>query len=284
MKIYPHLFHKLFCTPLLLLPSARHAFERELLGRMGVATMDHRDSKVPEAETRSESATRRMNAIMDTYGDVAVINVQGVIDKAMTDFEMDCYGGCDLNDVNSALASAQTNRSISTVVMNMNTPGGSATGVAETANRIAQLRQTKEVRSYIDSQCCSAGMWLASQCDRIDIAPSAYTGSIGVYMALLDQTKALEMEGLKVNLIKAGTFKAMGASFKELLPEERAMFQKSVDDLYAQFTAACTQLRKISPDAMQGQSFNGRDALAAGLVDGLTEQSLDEYVADLIGQ
>ncbi|WP_172682970.1 S49 family peptidase [Verrucomicrobium spinosum] len=77
--------------------------------------------------------------------------------------------------------------------------------------------------------------WLASQADVIAAAPSSCIGSIGVYMALLDETRALEMEGYTVNLIKAGKHKAMGASFQKLTDEERAIFQGQVDSIYADF-------------------------------------------------
>jgi signal peptide peptidase SppA len=288
MKIYPHLFAKLFAQPVLVLPAVRDHLERELLGRMGVTTPkpkaydDYDDGPAKAPETRAESTQRRMNAIMETYGSVAVIRIEGVIDKAMSDAELDCYGGCDLNDVCNAISEIQGNALIDTVVFYFNTPGGSAIGVAETAERIAALRDDYEVHAFFDVQCCSAGMWLASQADWVACLPSAIGGSIGVYMALLDQTKALEMDGLKVNLIKSGRLKAMGASFKELTDEERSLLQKQCDDLYAEFKTAVTSVRSVGPEAMQGQSMSGKDALAANLVDEVCNCTLDEYVAGLM--
>ena len=38
MKIYPHLFAKLFASPLMVRPAVREHFEHELLARMGVNT------------------------------------------------------------------------------------------------------------------------------------------------------------------------------------------------------------------------------------------------------
>jgi len=287
MKVYPHLWAKLFNSPLLVRQSVAHQLQRELLARMGgnaVAIANVGDDHPLAAEPRSESAKRRMVKIMETFGDVAVIQVQGIIDKSITDFEMDCYGGYDINDLNNALSYIEGREDLTKVVINFNTPGGSATGVPETGARLAAMRQKKEMHAYIDALCCSAGYWLASQCDVIASAPSAVTGSIGVYMALLDQTKALEMEGLKVNLIKSGRLKAMGASFKELTDEERGILQREVSMLHDEFKAAVTSLRKISDEAMQGQHFTGKDAKDLGLVDELTNASLDEYVSALIGR
>lgn len=290
MKVYPHLFNKLFAQPVLVLPAVRDHLQRQLIASMSdvvlpVAIRDddmQPDGTRPQPETRSQSAQRRMTAILETFGNVAVIRVEGVIDKAMSDGDLDCYGGCDLNDVNNAISAAYDDPRVDTVCFYFNTPGGSAIGVAETAQRIASLRENHEVHAFFDVQCCSAGMWLASQADWIACAPSAIGGSIGVYMALLDQTKSLEMDGLKVNLIKSGRLKAMGASFKELTDEERQLLQKQCDDLYVEFKAAVTSFRKVSDEAMQGQSFTGKEAAACNLVDETTAATLDEYVAELM--
>jgi len=289
MKTYPHLFQKLFASPLCVLPSTRRALEQALLARMGVVTALPRAEDPPvsaQGAAQTDSQKRRANAIMETYGPVAIIHVDGVVDKAISDADMDCYGGLDLNDVNNALASvAAAGRKYSHLVMAYNSPGGSATGVSETAQRIAALRDTLEVHSFTDTLCCSAAYWLASQADVIAASGSSTVGSIGVYMALLDETKALEMEGYKVELIKAGTFKAMGASFKPLEPDERAMLQDSVLQLHAEFKAACTALRPgISDASMQGQWMSGADGAKAKLVDQVTSLSLDEYVASLLSQ
>jgi protease-4 len=139
---------------------------------------------------------------------------------------------------------------------------------------------------------CSAAYYIASQADHIAAAPSAVLGSIGVYMALVDATRAAEMEGYKVELITAGKYKAMGSPFKPLSDEERAMFQAEVDAIYAEFKAAVRDGRRaptergghqtVADSAMQGQAFNGRAALENRLVDSLTNQNLDEYVTALL--
>jgi protease-4 len=178
------------------------------------------------------------------------------------------------------------------VVLSINSPGGSVTGIPESAARVAALTKTKEVHAFVDAMACSAAYYIASQADHIAAAPSAILGSIGVYMAVLDATRNLEMEGYKVDLITAGKYKAMGSPFKPLSSEERAMLQSSCDALHADFRAAVKSGRRAATDAgghqtvadsaMEGQWFDGKQALENRLVDELTGANLDEYVAALL--
>jgi protease-4 len=289
MKSYAHLASRLFGCPLLLRTPVIHHFGAELAARMAGVV---RESSASPSEAKSEppriSAAfadpggRRVKSICEQRGDVAIIHVSGVIDKAISDADMDCYGGLDLRDVDAAISLAEADPIISRVVFAFDTPGGSTTGVAETAQRIARLAMTKEVHAYTDSMCCSAGMWLASQADHIVATPSAIVGSIGVYIALLDESEALAMDGYKVELIKAGQFKAMGASFKPLSDDERALLRATVDQTYDAFRTAITAKRDVPQEAMEGQWYDGHQADLYNVIDATTTASLDEYVADLL--
>jgi signal peptide peptidase SppA len=285
MKVYPRLFAKLFCSPLLLHEPVRVSFERAILQRMDLVPVLPIDD--PEDPEPQEPESARVARIYQAVGDVAIIQVNGVIDKYISAFEMECYGGCDLNDIDHALALADGDPAINRVVLCINSPGGSASGVAETGQRIADMRSRKEMLARVDVMAASAGYWLASQCDRIDASESAALGSIGVYCALLDATRALEMEGYKVELVKAGKFKAMGAPFKPLTDEERALFQEGIDTLYTAFTSQVVSGRaaavaKVSSETMQGQCFYGSKAVEAGLADDLITATLDEYISALL--
>lgn len=293
MKSYAHLAAKLFGVPLLLHQPVIRQFgtylAHRIAGQAGGANLtvqqENRDAIRKEERGEAPFAARgsqRAKRICSQYGDIAVIEIDGVIDKALTDFEMECYGGVDLRDVDAALTLAAQDPGITRVVLAMNTPGGSTIGVQETAARIARLAETKEVHAYTDSLCCSAGMWLASQADHIAVTASAVVGSIGVFIAMLDESEALAMEGYKVELIKAGTFKAMGASFKPLSEAERQLLQSSVDATYDAFRAAITARRAVPQEAMEGQWYDGTQAAIYGVADEMTADSLDEYIAGLL--
>jgi signal peptide peptidase SppA len=284
MKGYPHLAAKLFASPLMLHPPVRHNFARQLISFMEAGGVAHVQPS-PQAESdRERRQQRRVNNVYEKIGSVALIRFHGVVDKRISDFDMDCYGGLDLDDVDAALSRAGSDPGVSRVVLDFHSPGGSVTGTPETAARVAALREKKEVHAFISTLCCSAAYFVASQADKITAAPSATVGSIGVYTFILDETAALEAEGIKVEFIKAGKFKGIGASFKPLTDEERAMLQGEVDRIWKDFKTACTTLRDIDEDDMQGQWFDGTSAKARKLVDETTNQTLDEYVSGLLMQ
>jgi protease-4 len=214
---------------------------------------------------------------------VAVVKIHGVIDKVISQFEMECYGGCDLQDIDNALAVVANDERISHVVLDIHSPGGSVVGLKDTAGRIAALRETKEVHAYIAGMAASAGYYLASQADVISAGESAIVGSIGTYIAVLDASRWYEDEGLNMQVLKAGDYKTMGAQWRPLTDEEKSYLQGMVDTCNAEFKAAVTALRAVDDSTMQGQWMNGKQGHDLKLVDGLTNATLDEYVAALIG-
>lgn len=286
MKTYPHLFNKLFCQALMLRDLERQTFEQHLLHHMGMGSQAATplvvmNQESPKALDRSQMGWRQQR-IFDQYGDVAVVHIDGVIDKRVSSFDLDCYGGVDLADVDSALSAIAGDRGISRVVLDINSPGGSVVGVHETFTRISALAEEKEVHAYVNCLACSAGYYLASAADVIAAAPSAIVGSIGVYIAMLDASRWAEIEGLNMQMIKAGKWKDTGSPWRALTKEEKERLQMQVDDLHAQFKSAVTTNRDISAEAMEGQWMSAEKAEPYGLVDDLTGATLDEYVSALL--
>lgn len=303
MKTYAHLFAKLFAQPLMLHAPVRQSFENVLLAKMRGEAVPVASAVSPtpaRAEvgepgrpiedwlriSRDIRATRqliRLEDVYQRYGNVAVVKIHGVIDKVLTQFEMDCYGGCDLQDIDRALSMAANDPRVTHVILDIHSPGGSCVGLKETAGRIAELRSSKEVHAYIAGMACSAGYYLASQADLISAGDSAIVGSIGVYIAVLDASRWYQDEGLNVQVLKAGEYKTMGAQWRALTDAEKSYLQAGVDECYADFKAAVTRLRNVEDSTMQGQWMNGKEGHKLKLVDRLTGATLDEYVSALIG-
>ncbi len=262
---------------------ARVALERELLARMGVnhnpAPRAMEDDYDADEVAKPAADSWRMQRVFERCGSIGIVTIAGVIDKHVSTMDLDCYGGCDLADVDAALGRCADDPSIEHVILAINSPGGSCMGTPETAARVAALANNKEVITFVDGVCASAAYYIGSQADLIIATPSSVLGSIGVYIAIMDESRAMEMEGYKIELVKSGTFKAMGASFKTLTPEERAIYQATSDEIYAEFTSTVNAKRPlVASETMQGQCFRGAKALAAGLADELTGQSLDDYL------
>jgi ClpP class serine protease len=80
----------------------------------------------------------------------------------------------------------------------------------------------------------------------------------------------LAAAGIKVEVIRnqEGKFKAVGVSGTSLSDEQRSHLQDRVQASFDEFRRAVESARpNIQPERMQGQTFTGTEAKAAGLVD-----------------
>lgn len=283
MKAYPRLFQKLFCQPLMLHAPARTSFENSLLSRMFGADAAIPVAKASISPDSPDPEDWGVCSIYEQTGNVAVITIDGVIDKRVSAMELECYGGVDLSNVDAAIAHTANDPRIEKIVLDIHSPGGSVVGVHDTYSRILALAETKEVHAYVNAMACSAGYYIASAADYIAASPTAIVGSIGVYVAVLDASRWYDEQGLKVNVMQGGIWKTMGADWKPLSDQERAKLQEGVDRTYAQFKAAVNAKRpQVADSTMQGQWMDGSEALPLGLVDELTGATLDEYVSRLL--
>jgi ClpP class serine protease len=107
-------------------------------------------------------------------------------------------------------------------------------------------------------------------------------GSIGVWQAHFDYSKALEEEGVKPTLISAGKFKVEGNPYEPLDEQAQTFMQSRVDDYYNAFIEAVALGRGVSENVVRSGMGEGRvlgadAALAAGMVDGIA--TFDDVLA-----
>lgn len=195
---------------------------------------------------------------------ISVILPWGVLGRAWSAMERYFLDPVDVDQMIEEIAETPEG---STVVLWFRSPGGVISGIPEAAGQLRQLGKTRRLIAFTDDLCCSAAYWLAAQCSEIHATPTADLGSIGVYIALYDYTEYLSKLGVSLDLFKAGSMKAMGLEGNPLSDEEAALLQSQVDESYRAFTADVTRNRMIAEETMQGQSFRGKTAMQANLVD-----------------
>lgn len=277
---FPRLFEKVFCQPWAIQPAAHSAVRSILLQRMNGGVAPAKAWLEDDEASVSDEEDTTVYFKAGDRGEIAVIEIDGYIGSHLSMIEQFC-GGCDVASLRFAIDQAEADASIERILFSFNSPGGTITGVPELAERLKAC--TKPTVAFTDSLCASAAYWLASQCDEIWVTPSSDTGSIGVYLALLDETAAMQMDGLKLELFQAGEHKAIGMPGRPLTQSDREMLQASVDKSYSWFTAAVTSCRPdVKLESMQGQTFDGHDAVERGLADG-TVDSLNSLLVALAG-
>jgi protease-4 len=218
---------------------------------------------------------------IEKFPPFAIIPVKGCIGKGLSDLEAAC-GACDIEAVEEMLEEAERDPTIKTIILDVDSPGGTSVGVPELANRIRNC--SKEVISFTDGEACSAAYWIASQAKSFYATGSSSVGSVGVYICFTNSEKLYENEGLRQELVKAGKYKGIGLDGLGISPEQRDLLQAEVDDIHADFKAAVTSVREfVSDESMQGQSFSGKRAAEAGLVTSLVN-GFDEMMQALNAQ
>jgi signal peptide peptidase SppA len=204
----------------------------------------------------------------EMIGAVAVLPIQGVIGKRVGMLQK-TSGVTDIDEVSALFNSTMADPSVKAILLDIDSPGGTVGGVMEFAELIRDCRSDKPVWAFTDGDMDSAAYWIGSACGHIAATSSACVGSIGVYLPLIDQSRAYEMAGYKAEVIKAGELKAIGVPGTSLTSEQRAHLQSQVDYLCDMFKASVNEGRgkTIDPSFMQGQALYAPQALAAGLID-----------------
>lgn len=225
---------------------------------------------------------------IDGREDIAVLPINGMIVKGATFLQEMCMGAVSTERISYALDQAMQAKEIKNIVLDMNSPGGVTTGIAELGNKVAAAAKMrgKTVYAFTDSMAASAMYWVASQANEIHTTGSAQLGSIGTYLAFLNEKVSMQMKGVSLELFKAGTHKGLGLPGNDLTQSDRSYLQARVDDLNAQFVSAVKAgRRKISADAITHaamypgiSSTAGASSLDHGLADGL-HASWEDFIA-----
>jgi len=198
---------------------------------------------------------------------VAIIPLHGVVGKRLGSLEK-MSGAADVDDLVRMFGAALDDDSVEAILLHVDSPGGSTTGTPEAAEVVRAAAAIKPVVAFTDTQMASAAYWISAGATAIYASVSSSVGSIGVYMAWLDTSRAMEMQGVRTELIKEGKFKAAGIEGVPLTAEQRKMFQAQVAQVAGWFKSFVVAARpSVKPAAMEGQSFFADDALTAGLID-----------------
>lgn len=216
--------------------------------------------------------------VLEKFPPFALVPLRGVIGKGLSELEARC-GCCDLNAIEEMLEDCERDSSITTVIISINSPGGTSVGVPELASRIREM--SKKVISFTDSEACSAAYWLGSQATEFYATPSSSVGSVGCFIAYEDESKRYADEGVVVDVIRAGKYKGAGIAGTALSADQREMLQAEVVEIWEGFKADVKSVREFVDDSsLEAQIYSGKRASELGLVTGLV-RGFDELMETL---
>lgn len=224
---------------------------------------------------RAIREARRQAATAVSSGGIAVLPLYGVVTQRgnMVD-DVSGPGSVSTQQFASALRHALADDTVSQILIDIDSPGGSVYGVSELADEITSARAQKPVVAIANSLAASAAYWIGCAASEFYVSPSGEVGSIGVWQAHFDHSQALATEGVKPTLISAGKYKVEGNPYAPLDAEAQGFMQSRVDDYYASFTKAVARGRGVPiaqvRDGMgEGRVLGADAAMAQNMVDGV---------------
>ena len=236
-----------------------------------VADME-RDAE-PHAVFRTEMELLEGSFQARTFGNVAVLPVLGMIrPRPMFSFFSLFSSSTNLQTLAHDLDVALNSPEIDTIVMDIDSPGGLVTGVADFAEQLYEARGKKRIVSHIGGGGDSAAYWIAAATSEIVISDTAHAGSIGTVATVIDASELRERIG-----IKEIEFVSSQSPLKRVdlgSDEGRSVIQRHLDDVAAVFVHDVAVGRGVDEETVitkfgQGDSLVGQRAIEAGLADRL---------------
>jgi protease-4 len=160
---------------------------------------------------------------------------------------------------------------VKAVVLRINSPGGSATASEVIQREVRLIRQKKPVIVSMGDYAASGGYWIATGANHIFAEPSTITGSIGVFGLQFNVQKLANDNGITWDVVKTGRYADSSTVSRPKTPQELAIAQRSVNQIYYQFLNKVAESRKLPAQRVaqiaQGRVWSGQDAKQLGLVD-----------------
>ncbi len=214
---------------------------------------------------------------------VAIIPVAGPIFRYANVFT-EMSGAVSLASLARDLETAVADSRIRAILLEIDSPGGEITGLAEAAQHIRAASAAKPLVAFVEGLGASAAYQLAAAAPQIVAAPTASLGCLGVVMVATDRRQADARSG-----VVRHEFVSSQTPNKRPDPATdagRATIQATVDALAAAFLADVAQHRAMTVDELLaatngGGLLVGAEAVAAGLADrlGTFEQTMARLAA-----
>jgi protease-4 len=167
---------------------------------------------------------------------------------------------------------ARLNEDVKALVLQIDSPGGSALASEKIRREIELTRQSgKPVIASMSSIAASGGYWIASAADEIWAATTTITGSIGIYGAFATFEKSLDYLGVHNDGV--GTTRVADAldTARPLNPIIADSIEQVIRHNYQRFIQTVSEGRNIALQDVekiaQGRVWSGKSAKELGLVD-----------------
>lgn len=242
-----------------------------------ISAIARRENEAPEAVEAKIGRPLQNTRKVAMRGDVAVIPLTGPVFRYANLFT-EISGATSLDVLAKDFTTALEDPNVAAVVLNIDSPGGQATGIAEFAQMVRAA--AKPVVAYVGDTAASAAYWIASAAGQIVMSKTAEVGSIGAVVAI-DQGRA------KSGVVEIVSSQSPKKRVDIATDEGRAVIQARIDNLAQVFVEDVAAYRSVSADDVlakfgQGDMRIAADAVRLGMADRIG--TLEEVIAGLAGK
>lgn len=214
---------------------------------------------------------------------IAVIPIHGSLVKRSLGLEA-ASGLTSYGEIAAMLDTALADPMVSGILLDIDSPGGEASGSFELARRVREVASVKPVWAVANDAAYSAAYAIAASAQRLFVTETGGVGSIGVIALHVDQSVKDAKDGYRYTAITAGAHKNDYSPHEPLSDSAKSELQDEVDRLYAIFIEHVAVMRGLdiaSVRATEAGLYFGSNALTQGLADGV--QTLDATLVEFHG-
>lgn len=220
---------------------------------------------------QSVSAAREFPLPVQMVGRSAVVSIAGPMLNGPS--WLAGWGFAVTGDITRAVQQAAADSAVSEIILRINSPGGSVSGLASLSDAVGQAARMKSVRTGVDGMMASAALHVGVQARSVSAGRGDMIGSIGTYAVLYDSSKAYEQAGVRPILVSSGGLKGQGGDGLPISDELIADTQRIVDHYSNDFKSAVASGRRLTMEQVNalatGQVWIGAAAQASGLIDSI---------------
>ena len=170
------------------------------------------------------------------------------------------------------------NKQYKALLLDINSPGGSATGSDLMYHSLQKVAREKPVGAYVSGIGASGGYYLCCAASKVVALPTALVGSIGVIYLRPILEQLLSKVGIELSVFKGGRLKDMTGFWRSPTDEESDKFQDLISEMYDTFVSVVARGRSLEDSQVRelatGEVYTARRGHEIGLVDELGDCEL----------
>jgi len=230
----------------------------------------------PQVKLFSDASDPLQEFTIQGQGDdkVLVISINGTISTSPNNSFLRSMPSM-VQEVVAQLRKAEKDKHIRSVLIKVDSPGGTTTASDMLYHEILSYKKKTDVKIVVSMMgvAASGGYYISLPADTIMAHPTTVTGSVGVILMQPDVTGLMEKIGVDVHVNKSGEKKDMGSPFRKATPEELALLQGVTDGLAERFIGLVQKHRELDEKTMAevatARIYLAQEAKTLGLVDSI---------------